>query len=489
MVELFKDDMHRDMYTNAFLNDVRYYDSLCGTKEALDMLRDGTKRAGATSTDIVNILSNWDKYASTRGYKCLPIEDFFYVSDDSLRRVLSFMNSKYNIPSYGNERLFVHLYDIQKNICRAGVKVVSKKKLSYADEYSDAIILDTYGRNRYVIKLVDNGNASKFVVVKFKNSIGLFDTVEYKMIAYKNFETHKEYGEWSPELEKELITIYNVAVGIKKNKDKNDNAQESTESQNKKKRLHECSMFLTSKIDRMSDYHKVDKVKIRSAVKDDISEDDIDLLNHYMEIGDLANFERLARKLYAKAFIRLVNYKEINSTNVSDEADDFYCKLTGNRLKAANRKASPRDREYRKHKKRGILENSRGEYIEGGNNTKYQSQVSIKMNDDDFLTLCRLCNVQNPNQSELNGMIEDILYAKFDSQEQYSLRDAARIKVLYNRDKRAQSKVGSYKTCYLPSEYVKYIERIQLVNNGTDNFKNSRPFVVSVILHEFIGYI
>lgn len=202
MVELFKDDMHRDMYTNAFLNDVRYYDSLCGTKEALDMLRDGTKRAGATSTDIVNILSNWDKYTSTRGYKCLPIEDFFYVSDDSLRRVLSFMNSKYNIPSYGNERLFVHLYDIQKNICRAGVKVVSKKKLSYADEYSDAIILDTYGRNRYVIKLVDNGNASKFVVVKFKNSIGLFDTVEYKMIAYKNFETHKEYGEWSPELEK-----------------------------------------------------------------------------------------------------------------------------------------------------------------------------------------------------------------------------------------------------------------------------------------------
>lgn len=61
--------------------------------------------------------------------------------------------------------------------------------------------------------------------------------------------------------------------------------------------------------------------------------------------------------------------------------------------------------------------------------------------------------------------------------------------VLYHRDKCQQSKINGYKACYIPCEYNAYITEIQKVNYKTENFKNSKTFVLSVILHEFIGYI
>ena len=210
---------------------------------------------------------------------------------------------------------------------------------------------------------------------------------------------------------------------------------------------------------------------------------------HYIEIRDLLNFESLAKRLYADAFIRLVNYKEINECNASAEADDFYYKLTGNRIIHREKKCIPRDREYRQQTKRGILVNSRGETIDGGNNRTGQSQINIKMNNTDFNILCNMFGIVNPNQSELNGIVEDVLKAKFEAYENFSLSDKAKTIVLYHRDKYQQSKINEYKACYIPCEYNAYITEIQKRNYKTENFKNSKTFVLSVILHEYIGYV
>lgn len=43
MITFFKEDMHRDMYTESFLSDTRYYDSLCNIYNAIGFIMKQTQ--------------------------------------------------------------------------------------------------------------------------------------------------------------------------------------------------------------------------------------------------------------------------------------------------------------------------------------------------------------------------------------------------------------------------------------------------------------
>ena len=491
MITFFKDDMHRDVYTESFLNDTRYYDSLCNIYNTIGfIIKQYNETMKIDNRNIFNTMDMWKIYSSSRKYKCSPIEEFFSINDEKITQKFTHANKKYNIPSFGDEKLFINLYDIQKNIRKAGVVTISKEQLCKENFYNK-VYIGTYSKNRYVIKLVDGDKTSRFIVVKFENSLGIFDVITYRMVAYKNFKTHKEYGAWNALIEKYSTIIYNTATKLKAIELKKNNIGINDREQPKKDDNYKIKSInmLNSSLDKIASSHKVNSIRIKQLANKDINNQDIKILNQCIKENRLEEFEEMAKKIYAKAFIRLVNYKEINSDNISDDADNFYYKLTGKRIKHHKNVINIRDREYRQPIKRGILMNSRGDIIDGGDNRSGQTQINIKMNDNDFYRLCNTFGIINPNQSELNNIVEQVLKQKFDSNKQFSLSEGARLAVLYHRDKCQQSKINNYKACYIPCEYNAYITEIQKRNYQTANFKNSKTFVLSVILHEFIEYI
>lgn len=503
MITFFRDDLQNTTYTDSFLNDTRYYDSIKEVYEAVNsIVKQYEHNRDVDDDKLSSIMMLWDRYAYSRGYKCSPIEDFFFIKDDGMRHEFIMENKKYGIPSFADTTFFTNLYDIQRNVKTSGIRTIDRMQLS---KESLKMKINQYegADKRFVIKLTDKGKASKYIIIRFKFSIGVFDTIEYKMVAYKNFKTGKTFGDWDANVESYVTAIYNTASGIKRKsqcsvtpnsritssktigKIKQPTVQEDVHKS--VTRLH-CKELLDSKISRMAQNHGVDTKEVRTNVYESLTPHSIELLNKYEEEQQLAKFEALARRLYDSAFVRFIDHKDLVTCRVTDGAAAYYKKLTGKTLKIP-KSTSPRDRDYRQPVERGVLENSRGDRLVGGDNKTHQTQVQLSMNNDDFFKMCSMFGIVNPNQSDLNGIVEQILYQKFDSNSQYTLSKKARLAVLYHRDKREQSEVRKFKTCYLPSEYNEYVTKIQQANYKTDNFKNSKPFVVSVILHEFIGYV
>lgn len=511
MITFFREDMQNESYTDSFLSDTHYYDSV---KEVYESVLEASKEfdnTGDVNKDLLsNIMRLWNRFAFSKGYKCKPLEDFFKINNEGLKYLFFVENKKYGIPSVGQYNFFDHLYDIQKKTKTLGVIEVDKADLN---KTSLTKKLNPYEEEdkRFVVKLTNQGKASRYILVRFKFSVGIFDTIEYKMVAYKNFKTGKVFGGWDNNVEKYATAIYNTAyremlkrsvlekakledkpkVGVTSENIKHNRAPVETNVIIKQKVLDLGSKdLLNSRVSILADCHGLDKKDVSNIKKDInelISQHNIELLNMYQESRQLQKFEELARKLYNDAFIRLVNRRIETDTDseMSDNAANYYKNLTG---KTLTRKSIARDREYRAPVTRGILVNSKGECIDGGDNTKNQTQLTISMNDEDFNKLCTMFGILEPNQSDLNGMVEEVLKAKFDSDRQYTLSEKARVAVLYHRDKREQSKVRGFSTCYIPSEYHEYIKRIQKANYGLANYKNSKTFVLSAILHEFIGY-
>lgn len=503
MITFFREDLQNSTYTDSFLNDTRYYESIKEVYEAVNSVVKQYEQSGEVDdVKLSNIMVLWDRYTYSRGYKCSPIEDFFFIKDIGMRHEFIMENKKYGIPSFADNTFFTNLYDIQRNVKTSGIRTVDRMQLSKESLKIKPNTCEEADK-RFVIKLTDKGKVSKYIIIRFKFSIGVFDTVEYKMAAYKNFKTGKTFGDWDANVENYVTAIYNTASGIKRktqcsvthdsrttgsnpiSKIKQPTMQEDIHKP--MTRLH-CRELLDSKISRMAENHGVDTKEVRKNVYESLTQHSIELLNRYEEEQQLDKFEAIARRLYDSAFIRFIDRKDFVSCRVTDGAAIYYKKLTGKTLKLP-KSTSPRDRDYRQPVERGVLENSRGDRIIGGDNKTHQTQVQLSMNNDDFFKMCLMFGVVNPNQSDLNGIVEQILYQKFDSNRQYTLSKKARLAVLYHRDKREQSEVRKFKTCYLPSEYNEYVTKIQQANYKTDNFKNSKPFVVSVILHEFIGYV
>lgn len=219
-------------------------------------------------------------------------------------------------------------------------------------------------------------------------------------------------------------------------------------------------------------------------------------LNTYAQEFDVDGFENLARRLYGRSFIVLVDRHYIDRLPESGRRfyrrclDDYGYKL-------------PRDREYRQPNQRGLLKNSRGEVIDGGDNRVNQTQVTLHINDSDFVKLCKRFGLEKmPNQSELNDIVENVLHQKFESGEQFTLRDGAVAKMMFSRNADLQRNIKGYKSCYVPCEYNAYLKKIleHNYNNNEDReqssfndrnkpkIKNTKSFVLGTILYEYLGY-
>lgn len=219
-------------------------------------------------------------------------------------------------------------------------------------------------------------------------------------------------------------------------------------------------------------------------------------LNTYAQEFNVDGFENLARRLYGRSFIVLVDRHYID--RLPENGRRFYRRCLndyGYKL--------PRDREYRQPNQRGLLRNSRGDIIAGGDNRVNQTQVTLHINDADFITLCKKFGLEKmPNQSELNDIVENVLHQKFESGEQFTLRGSAIAKMMFSRNADLQRDVRGYKSCYVPCEYNAYLKKIlenncsnsetknmdQFNNKDKPRIKNTKSFVLGTILYEYLGY-
>lgn len=518
MITFFKDDMQNKMYTMSFLQDTRYYDELHSIYEKICKFRGTYQLRGIVDSDLADkIAYDWNEYAYKRKYKVTDICRFFKIRENILMHELQLACIKYRIPSNGSDTFFDDLYNIQRGIKTAGTKVVMHSELRNVSTTKYDIHVNN--NHRYVIALRDSGKLSRYIIVRLRYSFGVFDTIETKMIAYKNFKTGKSYGDWDKSTEQVVLASYNAALhrygkqsksktvtqtiiakkGLKttnninntvNSKDNNINSKDN--NINKTKVDNGLTQQAYSKLHKvtnnLSNRYKVSILDIDKHV----SKHDVLLLNTYMQNNELEKFETVARRVFNSAFIEMIDHKDKAIVTISYEANDYYNTLknrhsTGVTSRLDNN--STRDREYRAPVERGLLINRRGECIDGGDNKYNQTQISIKMDDNDFIKLCNSFGISKPDQSQLNGIVESVLQQKFESYQQYTLSTKARLAVLYHRDNRKQSLVSKYEACYIPSEYNAYITKIQRANYGTPNFKNSKTFVLSVILHEYIGYV
>lgn len=219
-------------------------------------------------------------------------------------------------------------------------------------------------------------------------------------------------------------------------------------------------------------------------------------LNTYAQEFDVESFENLARRLYGRSFIILVDRHYVD--RLPESGKHFYRRCINE-----YRYKLPRDREYRQPNQRGLLRNSRGDIIAGGDNRVNQTQVTLHINDADFITLCKRFGLEKmPNQSELNDIVENVLHQKFESGEQFTLRGSAIAKMMFSRNADLQRDVRGYKSCYVPCEYNAYLKKIlenNCGNNETKNMdqfnnkdkpriKNTKSFVLGTILYEYLGY-
>lgn len=539
MITFFKDDMQNKMYTMSFLQDTRYYDELHSMYEKICKFRGTYQLRGIVDSDLADkIAYDWNEYAYKRRYKVSDICRFFKIREDVLIHELQLACIKYRIPSNGSDTFFDDLYNIQRGIKTAGTKVVMHSELRNVSTTKRDIQVNN--NHRYVIALRDSGRLSRYIIVRLRYSFGVFDTIETKMIAYKNFKTGKSYGDWDKSTEQIVLASYNAALhryekqsksktvtqtvmakkGLKATNNINNTVNSKADS--KANNIHSNDNNINSKANNInskannintlnqtrvdnrltqqaySKLHKVTndlsnryKVPILDIDKH-VSKHDALLLNTYMENNELEKFETVARRVFDSAFIDMVDHKDKAIVTISYEANSYYNNLKNrNSVGVTSRLAnnSPRDREYRAPVERGLLINRRGESIDGGDNKYNQTQIGIKMDDNDFIKLCNSFGISKPDQSQLNGIVESVLQQKFESYQQYTLSDKARLAVLYHRDSRKQSLVSKYEACYIPSEYNAYITKIQRANYGTPNFKNSKTFVLSAILHEYVGYM
>ena len=405
--------------------------------------------------DINKLKSEWSTYTRKHG-NCDEIGIYFKLDDYTLRYKLSILCESKDRRK-GNYTIGYDKIMIQKFACdNTAVEVLKSSVKNASTKYVDRGDILILVRNDVDCRYKDD-----YIVAKIGNFIYSYDLVrEYinrKVDCTKdNFEL--------PELK--LVRIYNA--GIDKRKLSN------------KEYFDKCIHNISKNID-----NGVSKKEILSTIKDIISKHDIELLDKYFKSNELEKFETVARRIYNDAFIRLIDYKLMAHMDISKESKDYYYKLTKKKINNVKH----REEEYRHPVKRGILENNKGDVINGGCNKRNQTNINIKMNDSDFEILCEKFNIMNPTQSQLNDIIEDVLKAKFESNEQYTLRKKARLAVLYHRDRNKQSRLSRYKACYIPCEYNAYITEIQRINYKTENFKNSKTFVLSVILHEYIGYV
>lgn len=485
MITFFKDDMQNQEYVETFLRDTKYYESLYKTCNDLSLLVSKYKTTNVLDKALMDkILKEWNEYASKVQFKCSSIGTFFDIRDDYIRNEL---NKRCGTRS-GNEKFFVNLYDIQRGIKSNGVKVLSKNQFA-ANNHTNRLSDFANTDERFTVALRNNDKLSRYIIVKFRYSFGVFDTVNYRMIAYRNMRTRKIYGEWDSSIERFVLLVFNSIISKEKEAER-EASKERKVPKEKVVMTNQSKEKLIYNLDMLSKFHRVDNKEIRKLVANNISEDETRLLNEYMNTLQLDKFEKLAKKLYKDAFITLIDHCNLAKEPISDEANTYYYKLTGKNIKPRDYKSpGARDREYRQQVKRGVLQNTRGDIIYGGDNKSNQTQINIKINDTDFCKLCDSFGIMNPNQSDLNGMIESILRQKFESKYQYSLSEKAKIAVLYHRDKRQQSMIQHLKACYIPCECNAYITKIQQMNYKTSNFKNSKTFVLSVIIHEYLGYM
>lgn len=521
MVTFFKDDMQNKMYTESFINNTRYYDSLHNVYEDIKTLKRKYYETGAVDSQLVdNIVYNWYNYAHSMVYRVSPIVEYFNIKDVEIAKEIGLACMKYQIPSYSNNHFFVNLYDIQYGIKSAGVRTVTMDDIEKAR--TDIVDKWVTAPHRIVIVLKDNNKLSRYIIARFKYSFGVFDTIERKIVSYKNFDTHRWYGEWNKQIELFVIACYNAAVGryVKQTKPKQNTQVDKVKPVRKKivatKQIKQPNIQVDKTA--ISDYRQTGNVNenngLTQQAKDKlhrvtnnlsksfelpkldvdsyVTQHDAYLLNTYMKNNELEKFETVARKVFNSAFIEMVEHKDRAVVTISYEADKYYNILKnrhGAGVTNTIRCTNPRDREYRAPVGRGLLVNKRGESIDGGDNRYNQTQISIKMDNNDFIKLCNSFGISKPDQSQLNDIVESVLQQKFESYQQYTLSDKARLAVLYHRDSRKQSLVNKYSACYIPCEYNAYITKIQRLNYGTPNFKNSKSFVLSVILHEYIGYM
>lgn len=513
MITFFKDDMQNKMYTMSFLQDTRYYDELHSLYEKINNFRNTYELRNIVDSDLADeIAYEWNEYAYKRRYKVADICSFFRIREDALINELHSACLRYKIPLNGSNTFFANLYDIQRGIKTAGAKVVMSSELRKASAIKHDIQVDD--DHRYVIALRDSGRLSRYIIVRFRYSFGVFDTIETKMLAYKNFKTGKSYGDWDKSTEQLVLASYNAVLHryAKQLKPKTVTAQTTTITKELKpvknigntinNKASNTNVLEQPRVNNgltQQAYRKLHKVtnnlsnicKIPNLdIDSHVSKHDASLLNTYMQNNELEKFETVARRAFDSAFIDMINHKGQAIVTISYEANNYYNNLK-NRYRSTNgvRCINPRDREYRAPVERGLLTNKRGESIDGGDNKYNQTQISIHMDDNDFMKLCSSFGINKPDQSQLNDIVENVLQQKFESYQQYTLNDKARLAVLYHRDNRKQSLVSKYAACYIPSEYNAYITEIQRKNYGTPNFKNSKTFVLSVILHEYIGYM
>lgn len=216
--------------------------------------------------------------------------------------------------------------------------------------------------------------------------------------------------------------------------------------------------------------------KILNRIESNISKEDRE--NMYDKREDRTYIFSILSNEYKNEFITLVNRGDINLIHCSNKLRELY------------RKYGPRDREYRLPVSRGILDNGK-DIIIGGDNRVNQTQLKLNIIDKAFDNLMMIYDYDNINQSDLNGIVEDILKTKFNSSEPYIINDHAINAVVVNKHKKKFSKVNKFKTIYIPCELNAYISYIIELSNKSENkngvpAKNNKSAVLSAIVYEFL---
>ena len=213
---------------------------------------------------------------------------------------------------------------------------------------------------------------------------------------------------------------------------------------------------------------------------------DLDYLNKLLQDGNKEEIEKYLKKAYAKSFIRLVDRKvfDLNEKRYSNKLISMHKK----------HKSMPRDREYNEQKERGQLYCYGGIVIDGGNNKENQTVIELKLSDEAFVDFLKCTGNPNPDKSDWVRLVQEMLDAKSQSPNLFTINQHAIETYLINRYKKHSSilednkKKKQYANCvYIPCEYYEYIKEIFKHNETNKLIKRNYTAILNIIIYESLS--
>lgn len=146
---------------------------------------------------------------------------FFNFNDNAINNQIDKICNDRHIIQNGTARFNENLFNIQELIVQNGIKFVTKTMLNKYKTNNNSINTNEPLHNRYVIAIKDRDSYYYYIIIRHRYSFEVYDIVNKKIIAYKNYKTNKEYRDWSENIENICISEYNIVRNIEELNSKN----------------------------------------------------------------------------------------------------------------------------------------------------------------------------------------------------------------------------------------------------------------------------